>query len=142
MSILRPKFSTSGYFKKKRKPSKKKDSINLNESNDSEIIDQTPKARRAKGKKGFRGTKIFNFIKIAKDLRKKKKAVDAPVQIEKLEAATGATGDDFIKDTSGGVELRPIKEIKTPKPAKFCTECGSKFLQDSHKFCGDCGSKR
>jgi general secretion pathway protein E len=115
MSILRPKFSTSGYFKKKRKPNKKKDSINLNESNDSEIINQAPKARRTKGKKGFRGTKIFNFIKIANKRRKKKKELDAPAQIENLEAVAGATGDDFIQDKDGGVELRPVKEIKPPK---------------------------
>jgi general secretion pathway protein E len=115
MSILRPKFSTSGYFKKKRKPSKKQ-SINLNESDDSEIMDQTPKAPRAKGKKGFRGTKIFNIIKIAKDLKNKKKTTtDAPVQVEKLEADSELGDDGLIEDTGRGVELRPIKEIKTTK---------------------------
>jgi len=73
MSILRPKFTTSGYFSKKRKGSKKKSkSINLNDSaaENEDNLDQAK--NNPVGKKGFKGSKIFNFLKIAKDLRSKK----------------------------------------------------------------------
>ena len=63
MSILRPKFTTSGYFSKKKKRNKKKSkSINLKDSVDEneDILDHTK--QKPVGKKGFKGSRIFNFL--------------------------------------------------------------------------------
>ena len=73
MSILRPKFTTSGYFSKKKKRSKNKSkSINLKDSVDEneDILDHAK--QKPVGKKGFKGSRIFNFLKIAKRLKSKK----------------------------------------------------------------------
>ena len=41
------------------------------------------------------------------------------------------------------IDLTKIqKQVAAKKVAKFCRECGEKYISDKHKFCGECGEKR
>ena len=100
MSILRPKFTTSGYFSKKRKGSKKKSkSINLNDSSAENEDNLDQEKNKPVGKKGFKGSKIFNFLKIAKDIKSKKSHASKPSK------GNYSSYKDISKDQSTSPEL-------------------------------------
>jgi len=83
---------------------------------------------------------------------------DAPIfdQLEVSEMAIEAkpfTWDEdetevvkLTKSSSAGLGLAGTSQdqgaVKEQGRAKFCGECGSRFLKEDSNFCGDCGSKR
>ena len=119
MSILRPKFSTSGFSKKKRNKSSKK-SFKLGDSGTYESKNDSDKPT---GKKGFKGSGIFNLLKIGKGTNDKSKVT---VQEEDRERHQSRTKDSL-----------EVNQVRNLPKSDFQSSFGKQSSHEEMKWWGE-----
>ena len=101
-SILRPKFSTSGFSKKKRNKSSKK-SFKLGESG---VYESKSDSNKPTAQKGFKGSGIFNILKIGKENKDKGKVT--------VEEEVKGRQQSSTKDYSEPNKIGTLKKSSSP----------------------------